>query len=143
MTRSKKTLYTVIAIAAVLAIVVVALLATRGDRPLVVQDGVVYRMISFGSVDIQTKEKATIPCYMVTFTYRRNDGKVIANDVGTISIPRNAPPRIDRSLSLGCVVWDPVRYIEGKPYRTVRWNPRRIDSTTSVPINEREPLRQK
>ncbi len=114
-------------------------LVARGCRQtpveLIVQDGVQYEMISFGSSTTVVEGKS-IATYLITFAFP--EGKDLRR--GTIHVPTDKL-QIDSTLLENRIIWDKPIEIEGKQYRTVRWHPRRIETDPDKPrIKQDEPL---
>lgn len=141
--------------AAALAASITAIMISGCGKELVIQDGEEYSIVSFGTTDVEVKDDTSVPCYLITLTYRPKDAAEAASSEeefvapeddtksrATIPVPKeNLMP--DTSLPINVIVWDPPHEIEGKVYRTVRWNPARIDpARTRERIREEEPLKK-
>lgn len=120
-------------------------LAGCGQKALVVQDGTEYTMVSFGSTTTETESRELIPTYLITFTYMdESEGDLAETKTrGTVAVPRTILV-IDKSLSPNGIVWDVPYVIEGLTYRTVRWNPAKVEpANTDEIIKEEEPLKKR
>lgn len=114
-----------------------------GQKPLVVEDGVEYRMVSFGSTTTETTSGEMVQTYLITFTFVNSDGESESTTRGTVAVPRNVLEK-DENLSPNGIVWNAPQTIEGLTYRSVRWNPARIEpATTEETIKEETPLRRR
>jgi len=126
-----------------LAILCCLLLVGCGQKALVVEDGVEYRIVSFGSTTTETTSGEMVPTYLITFTFVNSDGDSESPTRGTVAVPRAVLEK-DESLSPNGIVWNAPQTIEGLTYRSVRWNPAKIEpAQTEELIIEEEPLRKK
>lgn len=137
-----------------LLLIVAIVLVGRGKKELIIEDGTEYSIVSFGSTDVETKEGNSISAYLITFTYpsetpsnedtkNTEDQPQTTLTRGTVAVPKRVLRR-DSSLAPNAIIWDTPETIEGKTYRTVRWNPKHVEeSVTNEKIKEEEPLTRK
>lgn len=131
-----------------LAIPAILLVAGCATQSPVIENGVNYPIVSFGTVEVESKEGELVKCYLVTFTYPVAVGEDVDGDPGkktrgTINVPKDCL-LIDRTLPVNALVFDTPRTIEGQTYVTARWNPREIKpSVTEEKVIEEDPPMKK
>lgn len=116
------------------AIAVLALLIWVGFRmfapkPMAIEEGVSYKLISYAIAAAPTTEtvdtpsetglipaEGEMPSYVLTISYPDGTGH------GSIQVPKAALVT-DKSLPVNTVVWDRPVKMEGRLYQLARWNP--------------------
>lgn len=139
----------ILAVLVVVMLIIAAFMGVFSPKPaapplpgLLIQDGVQYPIISLGSsfVRLNHSEKSElVRAYVITFAYNQ-DGKQFR---GTIQVPKYLLPEVDKSLPMNTVVWDKTIDVEGKEYRTVRWNHPPLERAVVKPVLEQEKTLEK
>ena len=134
---------TLIVVAAIAAALSIWAIATHGRKPMAIEVGRQYRLISFGSVAtaiVPEDASVDVQSYVLTVVYddviTKDDGVA---QCGVVRVPK-LHLQVDSSLPLNTVVWDQPTVVDGLSYQRARWHPEVVRPDKGTPIRIRQKI---